>query len=227
MCHSNNKESQGEKSARKSSRRSRQGTASGQGSGQRLSRRVPITTQYPCEICGQYYSRRDNLRVHQRLHSGEMPYECQYCRQRFRWLGALRNHESNHRRESSSVRSLTQAAGSVRPGLSPTQQRSADLNTAASTSSHTFSERQTARPSSSRSGQRTSRDENRNRTSSSSFGSRQRTRGESSSQARSEGQETRAENSQQEEQNVIVRAGIPLGSPIVEEPWHRVLDDDQ
>lgn len=67
-------------------------------------RRTAPTSTHRCEVCNQYYSRRDNLRVHQRVHSGEMPYECRYCGQRFRWMGALRSHEANHARDGHSPR---------------------------------------------------------------------------------------------------------------------------
>lgn len=52
-----------------------------------------------CDICHQRYSRRDNLRTHQRVHSGEKPFQCKYCNTPFRWVSALRNHEALHTRK--------------------------------------------------------------------------------------------------------------------------------
>lgn len=60
-------------------------------------RRTSPNSNLQCDICGQFYSRRDNLRVHQRVHSGEKPYKCGQCGIRFRWLGALRTHEDSPR----------------------------------------------------------------------------------------------------------------------------------
>eukprot|EP00178_Gracilaria_changii_P018940 TRINITY_DN54_c0_g1_i1.p1 TRINITY_DN54_c0_g1~~TRINITY_DN54_c0_g1_i1.p1 ORF type:complete len:342 (+),score=96.45 TRINITY_DN54_c0_g1_i1:11369-12394(+) len=62
----------------------------------RRGRRTAPNSNLQCHICLQFYSRRDNLRVHQRVHTGERPFSCRYCSQPFRWQGALKNHESIH-----------------------------------------------------------------------------------------------------------------------------------
>lgn len=66
-------------------------------------RRISPNSKLLCEICNQAYSRRDNLRVHQRMHSGETPFKCHFCGQRFRWVGAFRIHEKNHIRDGHTV----------------------------------------------------------------------------------------------------------------------------
>lgn len=58
---------------------------------------VKPTTKKPgtlqCNICYRYYSRRDNLRVHMRQHTGETPYKCTRCPASFKWYPTLRKHE--------------------------------------------------------------------------------------------------------------------------------------
>lgn len=49
-----------------------------------------------CDVCKKTFSRSDNLKTHQRIHTGEMPYACRYCGKSFRWKSALSNHEDLH-----------------------------------------------------------------------------------------------------------------------------------
>lgn len=59
--------------------------------------------EHRCHTCDRVFSRSDNLRTHQRLHSGERPFDCKYCGQSFRWVGALRTHEAKHVRDGHTV----------------------------------------------------------------------------------------------------------------------------
>lgn len=34
-----------------------------------------------------------------RVHTGEMPFQCEVCHRRFRWVGALRSHMKLHERD--------------------------------------------------------------------------------------------------------------------------------
>lgn len=65
-------------------------------------RRTSPNSKLRCDVCNQLYSRKDNLRAHQRVHNGEKPYKCNDCGASFRWLGALRTHQATHKPDSSS-----------------------------------------------------------------------------------------------------------------------------
>jgi hypothetical protein len=54
--------------------------------------------KFKCPQCTSTFSRKDNLKTHQRLHSGEMPFECSYCSRKFMWQSSARTHELTHQR---------------------------------------------------------------------------------------------------------------------------------
>lgn len=76
-------------------------------------RRTSPNSTLRCNVCNQLYSRKDNLRAHQRVHNGKKPYKCMECDAAFRWLGALRTHQATHKSKPSSEQSESMNESSV------------------------------------------------------------------------------------------------------------------
>lgn len=47
---------------------------------------------YGCEFCSQRFYQQSHLRCHVRTHTGEKPYECQHCGQRFTQSSSMHSH---------------------------------------------------------------------------------------------------------------------------------------
>jgi hypothetical protein len=51
---------------------------------------------HPCPRCGKTFTKRSNMIIHERLHTGEMPYTCRFpgCGKKYKWLSSINFHEN-------------------------------------------------------------------------------------------------------------------------------------
>ncbi|XP_026325665.1 zinc finger protein OZF-like [Hyposmocoma kahamanoa] len=55
-----------------------------------------VTPSFMCEVCGRSFMDRKYLRDHQRLHTGDKPYQCDVCSKTFRLPSTHRAHMDRH-----------------------------------------------------------------------------------------------------------------------------------
>lgn len=57
-----------------------------------------VPTKHMCDICGKIFKRAHNLKIHGRIHSGDMPFVCsvENCQKKFRWKSSIVSHMKWH-----------------------------------------------------------------------------------------------------------------------------------
>ena len=50
-------------------------------------------SKHPCRTCGKLFTQPCHRQIHERIHSGEKPYQCKYCNKAFSTSGNLKQHE--------------------------------------------------------------------------------------------------------------------------------------
>eukprot|EP00188_Purpureofilum_apyrenoidigerum_P001150 Plantae.Rhodophyta-Purpureofilum_apyrenoidigerum.ctg16082.p1 GENE.Plantae.Rhodophyta-Purpureofilum_apyrenoidigerum.ctg16082~~Plantae.Rhodophyta-Purpureofilum_apyrenoidigerum.ctg16082.p1 ORF type:complete len:133 (-),score=13.38 Plantae.Rhodophyta-Purpureofilum_apyrenoidigerum.ctg16082:877-1275(-) len=68
--------------------------------------------------CGRTFTKKWNLKVHIRLHTGDTPFTCRHesCKKTFRWRSSLKSHEKTHE-NSSAKRRGGEAQPSIPKGI--------------------------------------------------------------------------------------------------------------
>lgn len=49
-----------------------------------------------CPVCNKVFARVDRFKIHQRIHTGELPYSCEYCGKKFAFGNNLSRHVKSH-----------------------------------------------------------------------------------------------------------------------------------
>ena len=56
----------------------------------------PTKKWFTCKFCNKKFSKEQNKKVHERIHTGEKPFSCNFCDRKFNQLYAKQVHELIH-----------------------------------------------------------------------------------------------------------------------------------
>ena len=59
----------------------------------------PKKRLYLCTFCQKAFQASSSLKIHERIHTGEEPFECETCKKRFKRKSVLKEHEVIHTAE--------------------------------------------------------------------------------------------------------------------------------